>query len=99
MELIACPGETTEPHAFKAVMNLQVSKAHLDALALVARLEKGLRPHQPACHITGILVNIAGDLSCRHIWTALHLERTTIAVELGGAIPKHAALVQGPSGM
>src|SRR5688572_19863277 len=65
MELIACPGETTEPHAFKAVMNLQVSKAHLDALAFVARLEKGLRPRQPARHITGILVNIAGDLSCR----------------------------------
>ena len=34
MEFVACPGETAEPHAFKAVMNLQVSKAHLDALAL-----------------------------------------------------------------
>ena len=44
MELVACAGKTAEPHAFKAAMNLQMGKAHLDALALVARLEKGLCP-------------------------------------------------------
>ena len=31
-----------------------MGKAHLDAFALVARLEEGLCPHQPACHVAGI---------------------------------------------
>ena len=48
MELVARTGKTSEPHAFEAVMNLQMGKAHLDALALVTRLEEGLRPHQAA---------------------------------------------------
>src|SRR3954467_7514000 len=99
MEFIACSGETTEPHTFKAVMNLQVSETHLDAFALVARLKKGFRPHQPSRHVAGIFMDIAGDLSHRHVRTALHLERADIAVELGGTIPKHAAFVQSPSGM
>jgi hypothetical protein len=29
VELIACPGETAQPHALEAVVNLQVGKAHL----------------------------------------------------------------------
>ncbi len=48
MELIARTGKTSQPHAFKAVVDLQMGKAHLDALALVTRLEEGLRPHQAA---------------------------------------------------
>ena len=44
-------------------------------------------------------MDIAGNLSRRRIGRALHLERTNIAVELGGTITKHAAFVQGPSGM
>ena len=61
MELVACAGKTAQPHAFKAVVNLPMGKAHLDALALVARLEKGLRPHQPARHVAGMLMKITGD--------------------------------------
>ncbi len=61
MELVACAGKTAQPHAFKPVVNLQMGETHLDALALVARLEKGLRPHQPACHVAGLLMKIAGD--------------------------------------
>jgi hypothetical protein len=45
------------------VVNLQVGKAHLDAFALVARLEECLGPHQPARHVAGIFMNIAGNLS------------------------------------
>ena len=41
MEFVARPGEPSEPHALEAMMNLQVGKAHLDTLALVARFEKG----------------------------------------------------------
>jgi hypothetical protein len=40
MEFVSCTGKTTQPHAFEAVVNLQVGKAHLDAFALVTRLEK-----------------------------------------------------------
>ena len=36
MELVARAGKTPEPHAFEAVVNLQMSKAHLDALASIA---------------------------------------------------------------
>ena len=35
-ELVARTGKTSQPHAFEAVVSLQVGKAHLDAFALVA---------------------------------------------------------------
>ena len=35
MELVAGAGDPSEPHAFDAVMALEVSEAHLDALSLV----------------------------------------------------------------
>ena len=62
-ELVARTGKTSQPHALEAVVSLQVSKAHLDALALIARLEERFCLHQPACHVTGIFMNIAGNLS------------------------------------
>jgi hypothetical protein len=37
VELIACARETPETQALEATMGLQVRKAHLDLLALVAR--------------------------------------------------------------
>src|SRR5260370_14580705 len=99
MELITRTGKTPEPHAFETVVDLQVSEAPLDALALVTRLEESLCPHQLACRIAGVLVNVARDLSRRHVRTALHLEHADIAVELGGAIAKHVALMYGPGGV
>src|SRR5271154_4058631 len=98
-ELIARAGKTSQPHALEAVVNLQVGKAHLDAFALVARLEECLCPHQPACYVAGIFMNIAGNLSRRAIGTALHLECTDFAVELGGAIAKRVAVVHGAGGV
>ena len=80
-ELVACTRKPSQPHAFKAVVNLQVGKAHLDAFALVARLEEGFCPHQPACHVAGIFMNITGNLSRRTIRTAQHLEGTHIALD------------------
>ena len=35
MEFVTCAGKPSEPHAFEAVVNLQVSKTHLDALSFV----------------------------------------------------------------
>jgi hypothetical protein len=36
MEFVARTGKTSQPHALEAVMNLQMSEAHLDAFSLVA---------------------------------------------------------------
>jgi len=82
MKFVARTGKTPEPHTLETMVNLQVGKAHLNALALVARFEKGFRPHEPSRNVTGIFMDIARDLSRRHLGTALHLERTDIAVEL-----------------
>ena len=35
VEFVTCTGKSSEPHAFKAVMNLEVSKTHLDALSFI----------------------------------------------------------------
>src|SRR5271168_3864982 len=98
-ELIARAGKTAQPHTLEAVVNLQVGKAHLDAFALVARLKECLCPHQPACHVAGIFMNIAGNLSRWRFGAALHLEGTDFTVELGSAIAKFCALVHGASGV
>ena len=91
MEFVARARQTPEPHTLEAMVNLQVGKAHLNALALVARFEKGFRPHEPSRNVTGIFMDIAGDLSRRHLGTALHLERTDIGrgIEPSGA--RHCA--------
>jgi hypothetical protein len=81
------------------VVNLQVGKAHLDAFALVARHAICLCPHQPARDVTGIFMNIAWHLSRRPFGTALHLEGTDFAVELGSAIAKLVAFMHGAAGV
>ena len=62
-ELVARAGKTSQPHTLEAVVDLQVGKAHLDAFALVARPKECLCPHQPACQVAGIFMDIAGNLS------------------------------------
>ena len=66
-------GKTSQPHTLETVMNLQVGKAHLYALALVARLEERLCPHQPTRYVAGVFMNITGNLSRRAFRTTLHL--------------------------
>jgi len=98
MKLIACARETSEPHTFETVMGLEMSKAHLNALAFIARFEEALRPHEPSRHIAGIFVNVTGHLPGSHIRTASHLHRTRITVELGGAVAEHVAVVHPAGG-
>src|SRR2546430_8343947 len=76
-----------------------MGKTHLDALALITRLEERLCPHQAARQIAGVLMKIAGDLSRRHVRAALHLEGADIAIKLGGAVPKHITFVHPASGV
>jgi hypothetical protein len=99
MEFVACAGKPAQPHALEAVVNLQMGKAHFDAFALVARLEERLCSHQSARHVAGIFMNIAGCLSYRAIGTALHFERTNLAIEFRGTIAKRVAVVHGAGGV
>jgi hypothetical protein len=99
VEFIARSRKASEPHPFKAVMNLQIGKSHLDTFALVAWFKEGLRSHQAASQVAGNLMDITRDPSCRHIGATLHFERTEVAIELGGAISKHIAIVHPASGV
>ena len=63
MELVAGAGDTSQPQALEAMVGLQVCKAHFDALALIARFEKGFGLHLSPRHVTGILVKITRDLA------------------------------------
>src|SRR5271169_2867308 len=99
LKLVAGAGETSEPHAFETVVGLEMSKAHLNALAFIPRFEEALCPHQPSRHITGVFVNIAEYLSGSHIRTASHLQRTSIAVEFGGAVAERVAVVHSAGGV
>src|SRR5271169_696189 len=76
-----------------------MGKAHLDTFALVARPEEGFSPHQSACHVAGIFMNIPGNFTRRRFGTALHFERADFAVELGSAIAKFVTLVHGATGV
>ena len=44
MKLVAGAGETSEPHTFETVVGLEMSKAHLNALAFISRYEKRFVP-------------------------------------------------------
>src|SRR5580704_2280510 len=99
MELVARAGKPAQPHALKAVVNLQASKAHLYPLSFVARLEKRLRFHQPVRHVASAFVKITGDFPRRLVGAAPRLERTDIAIELGSAIAKRAAFIHGAAGV
>ena len=98
-ELIACAGKTLQPHTLEAMMNLQVGEAHLDAFALVARLEERLCPHQPARHVAGIFMNITRNLSRPAFRTTLLLQGTDIAIVLGCEIAQRFAFVHLAGGV
>ena len=99
MKFVTRTGEPSEPHAFETVVGLEVSKAHLDALAFIPRLEEALCPHESSRCIAGIFMNVAGHLSGSHIRAALRFQRTGITVEFGGAVAEHVAVVHGAGGM
>jgi len=44
-------------------------------------------------------VDVTGYLSGSHIRTASHLQRTSIAIEFGGAVAEHVAVVYGAGGV
>nr|WP_291695908.1 hypothetical protein [Bradyrhizobium sp.] len=99
MKFVTRSGEPSEPDAFETMVGLEVSKAHLNALAFIPRLEETLCPHESSRPIAGVFVNVAGYLSSSHIRTASRFEYTSIAVEFGGAVAEHVAVVHGAGGV
>jgi hypothetical protein len=83
MEFVTRTRKTPQAHTLEAVMNLEVSEAHLNALSFVTRLEKRLRTHQPARHVASALVKITGDFPSWLLGTTPHLKFACIAVEFG----------------
>src|SRR5262245_24336446 len=83
MELVAGAGKAPEPQALEAVMRLQVVKAHLGPLSLIARSQERLRRRLAASDIAGSLIDCrarSGAPACLepffdsigHLQTSLH---------------------------
>jgi hypothetical protein len=83
VELVACAGEAPQPNSLKSMVGLQMRKAHLDLLALVARFIELRRTREGAGMIAGVLVEVACDLAHGRVWTAPRFEWACAAVELG----------------
>ena len=68
---------------------------HLDLLALMSRLLEALGASERPGNVSGMLMDVARDLTRWFFWTALWFEWAYIAVELAGAIQKRLALMHG----
>jgi hypothetical protein len=58
MKFIAGTGKSPEPHSLEAMVDFEVGKSHLNALAFVTRLEETLGSHQSAGKVASILVDV-----------------------------------------
>ena len=76
MALVSRAREPPQAHAFEAMMGLEVRKAHLNLLALIARFVELGCPHQRASLVAGILIEVARDFALRGIRAALGLDWT-----------------------
>ena len=82
MKFIPGTGESPEPHSLEAMVDFEVGKSHLNALALVTRLEETLGSHQSAGKVASILVDVTRNLPRRGVGATLHFECADVAVEL-----------------
>src|SRR5262245_9868344 len=98
MELVACAGKATQPHAFEAVMRLQMRKAHLDPLPLIARFQERLRLHLAASDVAGRLVDIPHNPARGHVWTASLLQWTLPAARHGCEVADRMVAVDPATG-
>ena len=75
MELVARAAETSETHALKAMMGLEVCKAHLDPFSLSAGFFELGCPLERARIIASVFVYVTRDLAPRLRGTASLLKR------------------------
>ena len=99
VELVARTGKPPKPHAFEAMVGLQMREPHLNALSLVSRSGKCLCLHLSPSDIAGVLVQVAWDLARVGIRAALCSDRAYIAVALRGAVEQRAAVMHGATGL
>ena len=64
------------------MVDFEVGKSHLNALAVVTRLEETLGSHQSAGKVAGILVDVTRNLPRRSVGATPQFECADIAVEL-----------------
>lgn len=84
-----------KPKPTKPQDALQMRELNLDLLGLAAGPLKALGASERPGDVSGILMDVSRDLARWLLWAALRFERTSIAVELAGAIQKGFALVPG----
>lgn len=68
MKLVAGAGKPSEPHSLEAMVDFEMRKTHLNALALVTRLEETVGSHQPACQIAFILCGHHEEFAVPECW-------------------------------
>src|SRR5262249_44906831 len=98
MELVARAREAAQPHAFETVMRLQMRKAHLDPLPLIARFQERLRLHLAASDVAGCLVDVPYNPARGHIRTASLLQRAFPAARHGCEVADRMVAVDPPTG-
>src|SRR5271166_31844 len=79
-------------------MGLQVRKAHLDFLALVARFDEAGRPHQRPCLVAGIFMDVTGDFPEGHVRSALRLDWARAAVTSAREVKDGSAVMDPTCG-
>ena len=63
MAFVSCTGDAPQTHTLEAMVCLEVRKAHLDLLALIARFVELRGSHQRASVVAGILINVTRDFA------------------------------------
>ena len=63
MAFVSCTGDAPQAHALEAMVGLEVGKAHLDLLALIARFVELRGSHQGASVVAGILIKVTRDFA------------------------------------
>lgn len=93
MELVAGTGEAAEPHAFEAMVGLQMREPHLNPLSLIPRSDECLCLHLPPRHFAGVFVEVARNLARLGGSAALRSDRTDVAIMLRGAVQQRVSVV------
>ena len=74
MAFVSCTGDAPQTHTLEAMVGLEVRKAHLNLLALIARFIELRGPHQRASVVASILIKVTRDFALCGIRTALGLD-------------------------
>ena len=60
---VSCTRDAPQPHTLEAMVGLEVRKAHLNLLALIARFVELRGSHQRAGVVAGILIKVTRDFA------------------------------------